>query len=347
MKLTPWMLTVAAFGIIALLAVGFLFKKLLATPVVEVKPPEARILPMAITEIEPGTVITRAHIGNGRAKTGEALSEDTLLSLDGVVGRIAKERITAAIPLRGSMFYAPGDFPGLKVAEGKQAVVVRVSDTTAVLSQKLKPEQHVDVLFTVEGSGSGGQARLQSTGGSLRGDSAYGDAMTATLFKGVKILSMSRGYTTTALQGSESHNVTLELDEEQARYISLAQRKGEIDLVYNPDGAGSGGIKIEASEKDKITLREILGIKPEKEKEKPFKTEHYRGGGSSANYFDEDGERINSFGDGGGGDVDGGRLQSTGGSIGGWSTDTKPANRRENLTQRDNAATSADSLLVQ
>lgn len=333
MKLTPWMLTVAAFGIISLLAVGFLFKKLMASPVEEQKPPERRVLPMAITEIEPGTVITRAHVGNGPGKLGEKLAEDTFLSLDGVIGRIAKEKISAAVPLRGSMFYAPGDHPGLKVAAGKQAVVVRVSETTAVLSQKLKPEQHVDVLLTVDGVGSGGTSRLQSTGGSTGNASEYGDAMTATLFKGVKILSMSRGYATTSLQGSESNNVTLELDEEQARVISLAQRNGQIDLVYNADGAGSGGIDIQASEKDRITLQEILGIKPPKEKEKPFKTEHYRGGGSSSSYF-ENGERVGNSGNGGGSDTDGSRLQSTGGSSGGWSTDTAPADRQKNVARQ-------------
>ena len=252
MKLTPWMLTVAAFGIIAVLAVGFLFKKLMAAPVVEVKPPEAKILPMAITEIEPGTVITRAHVGNGRAELGVKLPEDTFLSLDGVIGRIAKERITAAVPLQGSMFYAPGDFPDLKVSPGKQAVVVKVSQTTAVLSQKMKPEQHVDVLLTVDNLGSGDATRLQSTGGSVGGDSigSTSSAMTATLFKGVKILAINRGYTTTALQGGEAQNVTLELDEDQTRIISLAQRKGEIDLVYNESGEEGNGIEINPSEKD-------------------------------------------------------------------------------------------------
>ena len=193
MKLTPWMLTVAAFGIIAVLAVGFLFKKLMAMPVEEVKPPEAKILPMAITDIEPGTVITRAHVGNGRAELGVKLPEDTFLSLDIVIGRIAREKITAAIPLQGSMFYAPGDFPDLKVSPGKQAVVVKVSQTTAVLSQKMKPEQHVDVLLTVDNLGSGDVTRLQSTGGSVGGDSigSTSTAMTATLFKGVKILAIT------------------------------------------------------------------------------------------------------------------------------------------------------------
>ncbi len=329
MKLTPWMLTVAAFGIIALLAVGFLFKKLLASPVIEAKAPEAKILPMAITEIEPGTVITRAHVGNGRAKLGETLPEDTFLSLDGVIGRIAKEKITAAVPLQGSMFYAPGDHPNLDVAVGKRAVQVRVSETTAVLNQKLKPNQYVDVQLTVDGISAGGGDRLQSTGGSVRNAAGYGNAMTATLFKGVKLLSMSRGYTATALQGSEAHNVTLELDEEQARIILLAQKKGEIDLTYNQDGPGNGGINILASEKDRITMQEILGIKPETEKEKPFKTEHYRGAGHSSSYF-ENGERVG----GTGGDNGGGRLQSTGGSVGGWSTDTTPVDRQGNVAQQ-------------
>ncbi|HRA86859.1 MAG TPA: hypothetical protein PK992_02280, partial [Planctomycetaceae bacterium] len=70
MKLTPWMLTVAAFAIICLLATLFVFKKLWATEVVVAPKPESRTLPMAITEIEPGTVITMKHIGNGRAEPG-------------------------------------------------------------------------------------------------------------------------------------------------------------------------------------------------------------------------------------------------------------------------------------
>jgi Flp pilus assembly protein CpaB len=338
-KLTPWILTVAAFGIISLLAVGFLFKKLLANPVVDVKPPEARVLPMAISSIAPGTVITRAHVGNGRAAAGEELTKDTITTLDSVIGRIAKEQIEAATPLRGSMFYAPGDHPDLDVADGKRAVTVRVSETTAILSQKLKADQYVDVQLTVDGIGTGGGSRLQSTGGSVRNASGTDDAMTATLFKGVRILSISRGYTATSLSGGESHNVTLELDESQARIILLAQRKGEIDLVFSEEGPGTGGIAIEASEKDRITLQEILGIKPEPEKEKPFRTEHYRGSGHSTRYY-KDGQLFGGYGDGDGGDSDGSRLQSTGGTMGGWSTDTAPTDRRKDLAQQKDRSSS-------
>lgn len=331
MKLTPWMLTVAAFGIIALLAVGFIFKKIWATEIVEAPKPESKVLPMAIMDLEPGMVITRAHVGNGPWPKDSELTSDTLLSVDGVLGRIVKESISRATPLRGSMFYAPGDQPDQKVADGKRAVSIRVSDTTAALLQKLKPEQYVDVQLTVDGIGGGGGDRLQSTGGSVRNASGYGNAMTATLFKGVKIVSLSRGYTTTALQGGESQNVTLELDEVQTRIALLAQQKGQIDLVYNPNGPGTGGIEIK-SEKDRVTLHELLGLKEAIEKDKPFKTEHYRGAGHSSSYF-RDGERVGGNGDAGGDSADGTRLQSNGNDDD-WTTDVNSADRNKDVAQK-------------
>ncbi len=331
MKLTPWMLTVAAFGIIALLAVGFIFKKIWATEIVEAPKPESKVLPMAIMDLEPGTMITRAHVGNGPWPKDSELTSDTLLSVDGVLGRIVKESISRATPLRGSMFYAPGDQPDQKVADGKRAVSIRVSDTTAALLQKLKPEQYVDVQLTVDGIGVGGGDRLPSTGGSVRDASGYGNAMTATLFKGVKIVSLSRGYTTTALQGGESRNVTLELDEVQTRIALLAQQKGQIDLVYNPNGPGTGGIEIK-SEKDRVTLHELLGLKEAIEKDRPFKTEHYRGAGHSSSYF-RDGERVGGNSDAGGDSADGTRLQSNG-NYGDRTTDVNSADRNKDVAQK-------------
>ena len=340
MKLTPWMLTVAAFVIISALAIGFFIKKAFAREVVETPRPEARTLPMAITEIEPGTQITRAHVGNGPWDRSLELAPDTMLSMDSVVGRIAKEKITAVTPLRGSMFYAPGDHPGITVSEGKKAVVVRISETTAVLNRKLKTGQFVDVQLTVDGiNGGGASTRLQSTGGSVRGPSAYNtnNAMTATLFKGVKVIGINHGYTTASLQSSDasSESVTLELDEEQARIALLAQKKGEIDLVFSQSGPGSGGIEIEASEQDKIFFQEILGLKETPEK-KPFKTEHFRGTGFSNSYF-EDGARVGGFG--GDGQNEGTRLQSNGGG-GDWSTDNTPAEKQNNVAERQPAGAS-------
>ena len=109
------MLTVAAFAVICLLAVTFFFKKLWATEVVQIPAIPARTMPMAITEIEPGTVITLKHIGNGPVGSDEKLAPDTIMNLNSLVGRVAKEKIPSAVPLEGSMFYAIGDFPGLQI----------------------------------------------------------------------------------------------------------------------------------------------------------------------------------------------------------------------------------------
>jgi Flp pilus assembly protein CpaB len=282
---------------------------------------------MAITDLEPGTLITAKHIGNGPWPRGAELAPDTMTTSEAVIGRITRERITAAQPLRGSMFYAPGDLPDLDIADGKRAVTIRVSDTTAVLNQKLKPGQYVDVQLTVDGMG-GDRTRLQSTGGSRgpgRGTS-FNNAMTATLFKGVRLVSMNRNavYNTTSLQGSESGSVTLELSEDQSRIALLAQQKGQIDLVYNPNGPGTGGIEIK-TEKDRVTLYELLGLQEEAEQPKPFRAEHYRGIGHSTSYF-EDGERVDGMGNDGA-DT---QLQSNS-STGDWTTDASPAARSRNV----------------
>jgi Flp pilus assembly protein CpaB len=258
-KLTPWMLTVSAFGIISLLAVGFLLKKLWAAEVVEAPKSDSRVLPMALQDLQPGVTITRSHVGNGpwSRGTGEPLAPDTILSVDNVIGRIVKEPIKGATPLRGSMFYAPGDLPDQKVAEGKRAVAIRVSETTATLLQKMKPEQYVDVQLTVDNVNAAGGRRSLSNSGTA---SSSGDtSMTLTLFKGVKLVSLNRS-TSNSSSANDSQNVTLELDEAQARIALLAQQKGEIDLIYNPNGPGTGGIEIK-TENDRVTLRELLGLK--------------------------------------------------------------------------------------
>ncbi len=324
MKLTPWMLTVAAFAIICLLATLFVFKKLWATEVVEAPRPESRTLPMAITEIEPGTVITMKHIGNGRAEPGVKLATDTFLGIDSVVGRIAKERIPAAVPLQGSMFYPVGDHPSLDIEEGKRAVTIEINDSTAILTGMIKPGQYVDVHMTT-GSGNGNQ--LQSTGGST---AQFRSGIVATLFKGVKVVSVNRGSGGNALQstGGSGQSVTLELDEDQARVALLAQNQGQISLTYNPSGPGTGGISVK-SKNDRISMAELMGEEPPEKEKKPFKIEHYRGAGRSTSYW-RDGEQV---GGGSGNDPSANMpLQSTGSM--GWSTDNKPTDRNNDLTQQ-------------
>jgi Flp pilus assembly protein CpaB len=291
-KITPWMLTIATFSIVCTLAAGYMLKLAFGRAPLTESPRTTRTIPMLQTDVEPGTVITRAHIGMGPWDRSKTLEPDTMLNSDTIINRISKEKITAATPLRGSMFYAPGDFPELDIAEGKRAVVVRVSPTTAALNAKLKPGQYVDVQLTVDEADVSAAARRRA-GLDPRSDTLSGDAMTATLFKGVKVVQVNRSSPGTPIPtAAGSQSVTLELDEEQSRIALLAQKKGEIDLIYSNNGPGKGGINIEASEDDRIFFMEILGLKSvAREENKPYRTEQYRGPSFNSQYF-EDGQRM-------------------------------------------------------
>ena len=81
MKLTPRILTVTTFVMIAALATGFLFKRLFAA---QRAPPESdprRQVPMATAKLEVGTRILQSHLGEGQWKSND-LIPDTILSLD-------------------------------------------------------------------------------------------------------------------------------------------------------------------------------------------------------------------------------------------------------------------------
>ena len=188
MKITPWMLTIATFAVVCTLASGYFLKVVFARPEMRESARTTRTIPMLQSDVEPGTTITRAHLGLGPWDRSKSLEPDTILNSDTIVNRIAKEKISAATPLRGSMFYAPGDFPELEVEDGKRAVVVRVSPTTAALNAKLKPGQYVDVQLTVDEADVSAAARRRAgpavacpaQGARRTGHRQRGDALDAT-----------------------------------------------------------------------------------------------------------------------------------------------------------------------
>ena len=193
----------------------------------------------------------------------------------------------------------------------------------------IKPGEFVDVYMTTDAGG--GSSPLQSGGGSA-GDRS---GMTVTLFKGVKVVAVNRsGSAGTSLQGGgESQSVTLELDEDQARIMLLAQQKGRIALTYNPNGPGTGGINIK-TENDRVTVEQLLGLSKVAEPKKPFKTENYRGSGHNSSYW-RDGERIDYQGS----DSSDSISMPLQRSADGWETNTKPPTSND-LTRQPQPAVS-------
>lgn len=259
-RLTPAALTMLMLVVVGLLVVGYVAKNLLAR---EVPPPTDPILtvPMALADMEPGTVITEGHIATGRLRESQMVPE-TIRADAVVIGRVVKTKIQAARPILTTDLYAPGDFPPLQLAPGMRAVAVGLEDSTAAVDGLVRPGQYVDVHFTPSS-----YRDQEQTGG-----------LTITLFKGVKVLAMNRSTGGGASRGG--NNVTLELSKEQANILIQARDKGNLTLTYTPEGKGDGGVAV--SREDRATLDEILGLEPVKQ---PFTSEIYYGSGRSVLQF--------------------------------------------------------------
>lgn len=272
-RLTPAALTLVMFGVIGLLVAAYIAKNLLA---IEEQKAEiaSRNIPMAIAEIAPGTVITENHLGQGPFPV-DKLDRDTLLVNRVVVGRVAKETIKAAQPIRANQLYQPGELPPLEVAPGMRAVSVQVGDGVAMVDGMIKPNQFVDVLFTYQGSS----------------DDHVQGGVTMRLFEGVRIIAINRSLTQSRVDRS-SNRVTLELTEPQANVLVLAKDRGAITLTFNPNGRGSGGLSL--SNAERVTLHEILGLRRAEPEAEPFVTEVFRKTERGVLWFNGQGRRIDA-----------------------------------------------------
>ncbi len=270
--LTPAMLTIILLVIVGALVLAYIAKSLFASDeVVEV---ERRTYPMAIADLEPGTVITRAHLAQGPWPVNQ--QKPTFARSDSIlIGRVVKNKLKAARPIDTLDLYPPGEYPPIEVSAGMQAVSIELSSGADIVDGLVKPGEYVDVHFTPD----------------VVGDERFRGGLTMTLFKGVKVLQMNR--TQGGRRSARSLNtVTLELQEGQANILLLAKRRGSINLTYNPNGPGSGGVAV--SDEQRAYLDEILGLKPLEEPEKPFVTEIYYGSGRSETAFDKNGRPYGS-----------------------------------------------------
>jgi pilus assembly protein CpaB len=273
-RLTPAFLTMVMFGIVGLLVVGYVAKTMLARDTGP-QAPTTRNVPMAISDIAAGTLLTENHIGQGPFPV-DKLDRDMLLVNRVIVGRVTKEAIKAAQPIKANQLYQPGELPALDVAEGMRAVTIEVGNGAAMIDGLAKPGSYVDVLFTYQGAVDD---RMQG-------------GLTMRLFEGVKILAINRNQQQSRVDRSANH-VTLQLTEPQANVIVLAKDRGTLTLTYNPAGQGNGGLAV--TNEERVTLYEILGMRPAEAPSEPFLTEVFKGQGRTLNYFNKKGLRLDNY----------------------------------------------------
>lgn len=275
-RLSPALLTMVMLGVVGLLVAMYFAKSMFATEEVP-DPDPIQNIPMALTDLAPGTKITAEHVGTGRARTS-AITPETVISDRILIGRIVREEIKAAKPILSSSLYPPNQGPPLKIEPGMRAVTVALSGSSTGTLQLVTPGQYVDLLFTPSDL-----PNYDESGGLI-----------LTLFKGVKIIAMN-GITSGGLRaGRGADQVTFELTPEQANILLLAEGKGKLDITYTGEGKGDGVVAVD--DEYRATLNQILGITPpaDPDTEKAFTTEVYPGGSRQIRSF-VDGKMTDRF----------------------------------------------------
>lgn len=279
-RLSPATLTLLMLLIIGGLVLAYVGKKLLAR---DEAPPVDQLIdvPMAIADLEPGTMITKAHLAIGKLLQSK-LTRDIVKSDRVLIGRIVKTKIKAAQAISTLDLYAPNDGPPLDISPGMRAVTISLNDGTAAVDGLVKSGDHVDIHFVP------GQYRDQNrTGG-----------MIMTLFKGVRVIAVNRmlsGANEVSVNRGQN-TVTLEMTPDHANVLLLAARKGQMTLVYTPDGKAENQFALR--EEDRAYFDEILGLKTPEEKKseekRPTVTEIFSGASRRIQTF-KDGLRSDRY----------------------------------------------------
>lgn len=238
MKLSPWMLSVVTFVVVVALCSTHAAKLLFSSTTSNFEgsqeealkagadlpsssPQVLQRIPVLLTDILPGTKIEPTFLGEAPILRSQVEKHrDTVMSADAVVGRIARQKIAAAVPLRLSMLYGVNRKPDIRIPHHLRLVSVSFSGQQGLIGQFLQTGSYVDVLLTT--------AATEPKKMSAR-----------KLFDGVRVFSVVE-----TTQSDEQFEVILELTSEQQMALLVAQKVGTLCLTYNPAGPGVEGMTL-------------------------------------------------------------------------------------------------------
>jgi Flp pilus assembly protein CpaB len=264
-RLTPAGVSTMMVIVVGLLVTAYFAKLMRAeepriTPAAQLPMVEFRNVPITVCALEPGTVVTTAHLETARFRT-DALKPEVLLQDRSIVGRTVKERIPPGAVIRSSQLLPPGERHLPSVSRGMRAVSVPFKGDIPLIPAT-KGDQYVDV-YLVPRSDS---ANVSKSG-------------VTTLFRGVRLLAAMPKETANETAGT----ATLELTPEQAAVFVLAREKGTIAFSYNPDGKGAGGPNLKSG--DRASLDEVIG-RSTPASTAPFTSEIFKGSARSTQQFE-------------------------------------------------------------
>lgn len=227
-KLTPWMLSLTGFCIVLALTGGFVLKQMRAEslkPRQETEQPaqfaSMETVPVALSDILPGTRIEAGYLTEAPILSSKVRKHrDTVRSAKALVGRIAKQKISVATPIRLSMFYPVNRKPEIRIPPGQRLVSVTVEQQSGFLNGLIQSGSYVDVFATIDTTSTGK------------------DSEVVQLFEGVRVYEVF----SSADVAVNRNEAVLELDSDQQKVMLLAKERGRISLTYNPEGPGTAGL---------------------------------------------------------------------------------------------------------
>lgn len=247
-----------------LLVAAYVVRSLWARPA-EAPVMATRNMPTPVVDIPAGTEITEKHLGNAPIPVKD-LKADMLANRTIIVGRVVREPLLKAVPIRANQLYAPGEKPKLKLAKGKIAQTVALDTSVSIVDGLIRPNDYCDIRYTLNPS-------------FLRSDVRTSQAMQMTLFKGIKVLAINRNVVQQS-PDANGNTVTLEVSPGQANAVLLARAYGTLNLSYTEDPT-PGGIEISDDDTVPLTIEKLLNlpVKPEPVAQKPpepYTVDEYR-----------------------------------------------------------------------
>lgn len=190
-----------------------------------VTPPDTKTVIVAAVPLRPGTVITPDVLADvqwpaASVPPGTFSNREDLLSKGGprtVIGAIGK-----AEPILAAKVTEPGQRGTLSavIDDGKRAMTIRVDDVLVV-----QPDDRVDVLH------------MRDDRPALASAQAAASPYATVLLQNVRVLATDQ--VGGGAQAKPAKTVTIEVTQQEAQKVYLAQKVGQLGLILRPVGSSS------------------------------------------------------------------------------------------------------------
>jgi len=257
-RITPGTMIVAMFAVLLGLVGAYAVRRHLNPPVVSAPVEQARRVPMASGDLEPGRAIALSDVMLVPLTTAQmkqrGLSAEFMINPDQIIGRVLKAPLTKGSVFTTTSLYPEGMGPDIsdRLKPGLRAVTVAI-EGTGIVGGHVRPGSVTDVLFRVTADP---KSEIPET--------------TVTLLDNVEVLAVGQNTVLGKANSGDPKTVTLAVNPAQANALKVAEGRGLFSLSLRSDADHT----LASGERLPGTLENVLSLEPKLS----FTTEIYRAG---------------------------------------------------------------------